>query len=65
MMSYTTTRVPENNNRTVDGGNLHLRDIHPQPHQGICADMIATLENLAAKSWTRWQWSRKTAHSTP
>ena len=47
MMSYTTTRVPENNNRTVDGGNLHLRDIHPQPHQGICADMIATLENFS------------------
>lgn len=47
MMSYTTTRVPENNNRTVDGGNLHLRDIHPQPHQGICADMIATLEDFS------------------
>jgi len=47
MMSYTTTRIPENNNRTVDGGNLHLRDIHPQPHQGVCADMIATLENFS------------------
>ena len=47
MMSYTTTRVPENNNRTVDGGNLHLRDLHPQPHQGVCADMIATLENFS------------------
>ena len=47
MMSYTTTRAPENNNRTVDGGNLHLRDLHPQPHQGVCADMIATLENFS------------------
>ncbi len=47
MMSYTSTRVPENNNRTVDGGNLHLRDLHPQPHQGVCADMIATLENFS------------------
>ena len=47
MMSYTTTRVPENNNRTVDGGNLHLRDLHPQPHQGVCADMIATLEKFS------------------
>jgi acetyl-CoA C-acetyltransferase len=47
MMSYTATRVPENNNRTVDGGNLHLRDLHPQPHQGVCADMIATLENFS------------------
>ena len=47
MMSYTSTRVPENNNRTVDGGNLHLRDLHPQPHQGVCADMIATLEHFS------------------
>lgn len=46
MMSYTATLTPENNNRTVDGGNPHLRDLHPQPHQGICADMIATLENF-------------------
>ena len=33
-------------NRTVDGSNLHLRDLHPQPHQGICADMIATLDGF-------------------
>ncbi len=46
MMSYTATLTSENNNRTVDGGNLHLRDQHPQPHQGICADMIATLEGF-------------------
>lgn len=46
MMSYTATLMPEYGNRTVDGGNLHLRDLHPQPHQGICADMIATLENF-------------------
>lgn len=46
MMSYTGTLTNETNNRTVDGGNLHLRDIHPQPHQGICADMIATLEGF-------------------
>ncbi len=46
MMSYTATLTPENNNRTVDGGNLHLRDMHPQPHQGICADMIATLDGF-------------------
>lgn len=46
MMSYTATLMPEYGNRTVDGGNLHLRDLHPQPHQGVCADMIATLENF-------------------
>ena len=47
MMSYTGTLTNETNNLTVDGGNLHLRDIHPQPHQGICADMIATLEGFS------------------
>lgn len=47
MMSYTASLPPVNNNRTVDGGNLHLREQHPQPHQGICADMIATLEGFS------------------
>ncbi len=47
MMSYTATLSNPTNNRTVDGGNLHLRDQHPQPHQGICADMIATLEGFS------------------
>jgi acetyl-CoA C-acetyltransferase len=63
MMSYTATLTPEYGNRTVDGGNLHLRDLHPQPHQGVCADMIATLDNfsreeldaLAVESQTRAQ----------
>jgi len=30
----------------IDSGNLHLRKIHPQPNQGICADVIATLEGI-------------------
>ncbi len=30
----------------MDSGNLHLRAIHPQSHQGICADAIATLEGI-------------------
>ncbi|NKB98560.1 MAG: acetyl-CoA C-acyltransferase [Pseudomonadales bacterium] len=47
MMSYTATLGNATNNRTVDGSNLHLRGIHPQPHQGICADMIATLEGFS------------------
>jgi acetyl-CoA C-acetyltransferase len=47
MMSYTATLTNPTNNRTVDGGNLHLRDQHPQPHQGICADMIATLDGFS------------------
>ncbi len=31
---------------TLDRNNLHLRDLHPQPHQGICADLIGTLEGI-------------------
>jgi acetyl-CoA C-acetyltransferase len=30
----------------MDSDNLRLRAAHPQPHQGICADAIATLENI-------------------
>lgn len=46
MMSYTPTVPRADKNRTIDGSNLHLRDLHPQPHQGICADMIATLDGF-------------------
>lgn len=43
-MSYGSTQrggLP-----TMDRDNLHLRAIHPQPHQGVCADLIATLEGI-------------------
>jgi acetyl-CoA C-acetyltransferase len=30
----------------MDNGNLALRDMHPQPHQGVCADAVATLEGI-------------------
>ena len=40
MMSFTSQLPPG----MLDAGNLHLRELHPQPHQGICADVIATLE---------------------
>jgi acetyl-CoA C-acetyltransferase len=30
----------------MDNGNLHLRELHPQPHQGLCADAIATIEGI-------------------
>jgi acetyl-CoA C-acetyltransferase len=30
----------------LDSDNLRLREIHPQPHQGACADAIATLEGI-------------------
>ena len=40
MMSFTSQLPPG----MLDAGNLHLRNLHPQPHQGVCADVIATLE---------------------
>jgi acetyl-CoA C-acetyltransferase len=30
----------------IDSDNLRLREAHPQPHQGVCADAIATLEGI-------------------
>ena len=30
----------------MDGGNTRLRAVHPQPHQGVCGDAIATLEGI-------------------
>ena len=30
----------------LDSDNLHLRSLYPQPHQGVCADAIATLEGI-------------------
>ena len=34
----------------MDSGNERLRAVHPQPHQGICADAIATLENISREA---------------
>jgi acetyl-CoA C-acetyltransferase len=31
---------------TLDSLNTHLRAIHPQPHQGVCGDVVATLEGF-------------------
>jgi acetyl-CoA C-acetyltransferase len=31
----------------MDSGNLHLRALHPQSHQGVCADVVATLEGIS------------------
>ena len=43
MMSYTATQ----GGGLLDAGNMSLRDLHPQWHQGICADLIATLEGIS------------------
>ncbi len=46
MMSYTATLADPANPSMMDAGNLRLRARHPQSHQGVCADAIATLEGI-------------------
>ena len=33
----------------MDNGNLRLRARHPQSHQGVCADAVATLEGISRR----------------
>ena len=46
MMSMTAT-LRGDGPALMDAGNLRLRASHPQSHQGICADAIATLEGIS------------------
>ena len=47
MMSVNAaSRRPEEGPTVFDNGNLHLRALHPQSNQGVCADAIATLEAI-------------------
>ena len=54
LMSYTASSAPkpdpEAGPMLMDSGNLHLRAQHPQSHQGICADAIATLEGISREA---------------
>jgi acetyl-CoA C-acetyltransferase len=45
MMSFTAN-LPRGS-PFMDRGNEHLRALHPQSHQGVCADAIATLEGIS------------------
>jgi acetyl-CoA C-acetyltransferase len=46
MMSMPNRRSSEDGPPLFDTGNLHLREMHPQTNQGVCADAIATLEGI-------------------
>jgi len=46
MMSYTSATADPKVPPMIDSGNLHLREMHPQSQQGVCADAIATLEGI-------------------
>ena len=42
--------LPKKGLLPMGANNLHLREIHPQPHQGVCADAIATLEGISRET---------------
>ena len=48
MMSYSFS--PEGRRKVgLDGGNMRLRDMHPQVAQGVCADAIASIEGISRR----------------
>jgi len=46
MMSMSGRRTSDSGPQLMDRGNLALRAMHPQTHQGVCGDAIATLEGI-------------------
>ncbi|MEO1057114.1 MAG: acetyl-CoA C-acetyltransferase [Actinomycetota bacterium] len=38
--------LPKKGMMPMGAGNPHLQELHPQSHQGVCADAIATLEGI-------------------
>jgi len=38
--------LPKKGLLPMGANNKHLQEMHPQPHQGVCADAIATLEGI-------------------
>lgn len=54
MMSYTAATAsmqgPDGGPALIDSGNTRLRAKHPQSHQGVCADAIATLEGISREA---------------
>ena len=39
--------LPKKGLLPMGANNMHLQEIHPQSHQGVCADAIATMEGIA------------------
>ena len=42
--------LPKKGLMPMGAGNHHLQEIHPQSHQGVCADAIATLEGISRET---------------
>ena len=50
MMSSHRANASPNRSPLMDAGNLRLRARHPQTHQGVAADAIATLEGIGRRT---------------
>ncbi|HWA63517.1 MAG TPA: acetyl-CoA C-acetyltransferase [Caulobacteraceae bacterium] len=50
MMSMPNRRAADAGPPTMDNGNLRLRARHPQSHQGVCADAIASMEGITRQA---------------
>jgi len=55
MMSYTTAHAAEQANaglppRLMGSGHEALDELHPQSHQGVCGDAIATIEGISREA---------------
>lgn len=55
MMSLTATMAAEEKAAgfppmLMGSGNRHLQQIHPQSHQGVCGDAIATMEGISREA---------------
>lgn len=63
-MSYLAS-LPPAGYAGVEAGNKHLRELHPQPHQGLCGDLIATLEGFTREDVDRLavESQRRAAHA--
>ncbi len=42
--------LPKKGLLPMGANNMHLQELHPQPHQGVCADAIATLEGISREA---------------
>ncbi len=42
--------MPHKGMLPIGANNEHLQDLHPQPHQGVCADTIATIEGITRRA---------------
>ena len=42
--------LPKKGLLPMGANNMHLQELHPQSHQGVCADAIATLEGISREA---------------